>query len=309
MAKTLPAKSQMALFPITEKEVDDIGMGVLSDGSPYLTLRGLAKLCGIDPTVLHRFTTNWETEKIKPRGRRVQELLAIQGHSADSLFVKIQSKGVDTHAYTDEVCMAILEYYAFETDQPSTNVALTNYRTLARSSFRSFIYNRCGYDPQNNIPESWRNYHERVLMNDQVPTRFFSVFREIADMVVHMIQADCPIDEHTVPDISVGQIWSKYWVDNNLEAIHGAREKHPHVYPEWFAQSEVNPVPAWIYPASALGVFRIWLYENYITEKFPKYIGKKVKSGVFLASRAELLIEAVSVKNIAHEQPKRLDSK
>ena len=33
--------AQMTLFPVTEVEVDGIGMGVLSDGTPYLTLRGL----------------------------------------------------------------------------------------------------------------------------------------------------------------------------------------------------------------------------------------------------------------------------
>ena len=56
----------------------------------------------------------------------------------------------------------------------------------------------------------------------------------------------------------------------------------------------------------ALGVFRVWLYENHIPQNFPKYVGNKVKQGVFLPSRAELLIEAVSVKVAASKPVRRI---
>lgn len=290
---------QLALFPVTEKEVDGIQMGVLSDGSPYLTLRGLARMCGVDHAPLLRLANNWAEEQSKPRGTRIKELLAAQGYGGESLYIRTTSKGIETHAYSDAVCMALLEYYAFEATQGSNETALKNYRLLARSSFRAFIYNRCDYDPDKHIPDSWKNFHERVLLNDQVPIGFFSVFREIADLVVHMIQSGCPLDDHTVPDVSVGKTWGTHWDDKNLDAVFGAREKHPHFYPEWFPQAQVNPVKAWIYPASALGEFRVWLYRNYIPNKFPKYLENKVRSGVFLPSRAELLIDAVTRKSIA----------
>lgn len=132
-----------------------------------------------------------------------------------------------------------------------------------------------------------------------MPVGYFSVFREIADLVVHMIQSGCPLDDHTVPDSSVGSIWSTYWAENNMDEVYGQRQKHPHNYPDWFPQSAANPVQAWIYPVKALGDFRVWLYENYIKINFPKYIQGKVKKGVFLASRAELLIGAVSKKESA----------
>lgn len=293
---------ELELFPVTEVEVDGIQMGVLSDGTPYLTLRGLSRVCGIDHTSLLRLAQNWDDEQSKPRGSRIRELLAIQGHSAESLFLRTQNKGVETHAYTDAVCMAVLEYYAFDAAQGDSSTAIKNYRLLTRHSFRSFIYNRCGYDPDKHIPDSWKNFHERVLLNDQVPVGYFSVFREIADIVVHMIQSGCPLDDHTVPDASVGIVWGNYWTDNELNLIHGDRMKHPHNYPEWFPQSAANPIPAWIYPVAALGVFRVWLYENYIPKNFPKYLTNKVKSGVFLPSRAELLLEAVTRKQLASIQ-------
>lgn len=290
---------ELGIFPITEVEVDGIQMGVLSDGTPYLTLRGLARMCGVDHAALLRLANNWGEEQLKPRGVKIRELLSAQGHNGESLYLRTKGKTGETHAYTDSACMALLEYYAFEATQGSNEIAIKNYRLLARYSFRSFIYNRCGYDPDKHIPDSWRNFHERVLLNDQVPIGYFSVFREIADIVVHMIQSGCPLDDHTVPDASVGLIWGGYWTENNLTELYGERLKHPHNYPDWFPQSAVNPVPAWIYPAKALGDFRIWLYEHYVKTNFPKYLQGKVKKGVFLPSRAELLLEAVSRKGRA----------
>lgn len=286
--------TQLDLFTVKEVEVDGIQMGVLSDGTPYLTLRGLAKMCGVDMAALSRLASDWEEEQYRPRGIKIRELLSAQGQSLDKLYILTRSKGVETHAYTDTVCMAILEYYAFEATQANNETAIRNYRLLARYSFRSFIYNRCGYDPDKHIPDAWKNFHERVLLNDQVPVGYFSVFREIADLVVHMIQKGCPLDDHTVPDVSIGQIWGSHWMASGFEETYGARLKHPHYYPGWFPQSAVNPVDVWIYPAAALGEFRVWVYKNYIPNNFPKYIQGKVKKGLFLPSRAELLIDAVT---------------
>jgi hypothetical protein len=271
---------EMNLFPIKEVEVDGIQMGVLSDGSPYLTARGLARMCGVDHTNLIRLANNWDEEQHRPRGQKIKELLAAQGHKGDHLYRRTKGPSGETHAYTD------------------AGTAIKNYRLLARYSFRSFIYNRVGYDPFKHIPDSWRNFHERILLNDTIPANYFSVFREIADLVVHMLQAGFPIDDHCVPDISVGQLWGKHWTASNLEQVYGARIKHPHVYPDWFPQSKVNPVDVWVYPMKALGDFRVWLYEKYIPKSFPAYLTTKVKSGVFLPSRAELLLNAVSQKTL-----------
>ena len=284
---------QLKLFPVKEAEIDGIQMGVLNDGTPYLTARGLALMCGIDNSVLIRMANNWPEERLKPRGRKIEALLAIQGHAGPGLYLRAFGKGGESHAYPDAVCMAILEYYAFEAEQGENATALRNFRILARSSFRAFIYNRCGYDPNKSIPDSWRTFHERILLNDQVPVGYFSVFREIADLVVHMIQSGCALDDHTVPDASVGLAWSKYWTDQGLAKDYGERLKHPHFFPDWFPQAAVNPVDAWIYPVHALGSFRVWLYDHYAKVSFPKYLDGKVKSGVFLPSSAELVLSAV----------------
>lgn len=286
---------QLELIPVKEVEVDGVQMGVLSDGTPFLTARGLAAMCGVNHSVILRFANNWDEERHKPRGQKILQLLAAQGVSApSSLFIRTVGNGGESHAYADAVCMALLEYYAFEIEAGASEIALRNFRILARFSFRQFIYNRCGYDPKNQIPDSWKNFHERLLMNDQIPIGFFSVFREIADLVVHMIQQGFVIDSSSVPDGSVGSVWSKHWEREGMEAEHGERLKHPHNFPEWFPQSAANPVPVWIYPVSALGIFRTWLYATYIPEKFPKYLDNKIRQGVLPPSKAELLIGAVT---------------
>ena len=297
LVTAIPARSgqqpQGLLFPVKEVEFEGVAMGVLSDGTPYLHLRGLARLCGADSGVLSRLAGNWAEEKSKPRGLKISELLAQQGFVGETLHLMTMGPSGATPAYTDAVCMALLEYYAFDAKQGSPEIAQRNFRLLARKSFRNFIYDGCGYNPDAHVPESWRTFHERILLNDQMPIGYFSIFREVSDLVVHMIKAGCPLDSHTVPDGSVGIGWSNHWNKANLEVKHGPRVKYPHNFPDWFPQAAANPVGAWIYPVQALGDFKMWLYEAYAKEGFPKYVGAKVKQGVFLPARATTLIAAV----------------
>lgn len=286
-------QAQTLLFPVAEVERDGIAMGVLSDGTPYLHLRGLARLCDVDSGMLSRLAGNWAEERLKPRGQRISELLTQQGFEGGALHLMTMGPQGPTPAYTDAVCMALLEYYAFDARQGSPEVAQRNFRLLARKSFRKFIYDGCNYNPDAHIPESWRTFHERILLNDQMPIGYFSVFREIADLVVHMIKGGCQLDSGTMPDGSVGIAWSNHWNRAGLEKSHGPRMKFPHNFPEWFPQAAANPVGAWIYPIQALGDFKMWMYTNYATDGFPKYIGSKVKQGVFLPARATALIASV----------------
>lgn len=276
-----------------EVEFDGVAMGVLSDGTPYLHLRGLARLCGVDHAALHRLASNWPEERLKPRGIKIQQLLTAQGYNNESLYITTQGLSGETPAYTDAVCMALLEYYAFDAKQGNPETAQNNFRLLARKSFRQFIYEGCGYNPDAHISESWRTFHERILLNDTVPHGYFSIFRETADINVHLIKAGCPMDSHTILDGSIGLVWGNFWTKSGLDSEFGDRIKHPHNFPDWFPQSAANPVPAWIYPIQALGKFRLWLYESYATQNLPNYLNNKVKQEVFLPARATSVLQAV----------------
>jgi hypothetical protein len=270
---------------VVAREVNGIDMGVLEDGTPYLTGRGLARLCGVVPSAIIKQADNWAAGI---RDGKFARILVDQGFDEDNLFVPITINNTTTHAYTDSVCMAFLEYYAFEVPTPSVE-ARGNYRLLARSTLRQFIYNALGYDPAKLVPEPWRQFHDRVLMHS-VPVGYFSVFKESADFVIAAIRGGLRIDHKTVPDISIGQAWASYWEESDFESQHGTRIRHAHNYPDYFPQAASNPQPIWVYPVGALGEFRIWMHRIYVVEKLPAYLGGKVRSGAMPASSAEILL-------------------
>lgn len=273
-----------------EIEIDGIGMGVFNDGTPYLTGRGLARLCGVDNAMVVRLGSEWGETVQKPRVSKIKDILSTRGLSLDSPYIEIET----AKYWTGAVCVAVLEYYAFEASQGNNSVALKNYRILVGEGFDKFVYTQVGYDPNSNVPEVWKQFHDRVsLVYNKVPAGYFGIFKEIADMIVTLGQAGLHVDEKFVPDISVGQHWSKYWVATDLEQKYGKREKYEHNYPDYFPQAISNPQEPWCYPESALGEFRKWFREKYIGEgKFNKYISNQIKTKALPASFAQLAIEA-----------------
>lgn len=288
------SQTLLDLKPIKEIEINGIGMGVLGNGTPYLTGRGLAAMCGIGETTLRELVTNWNSEQNTPRGMKIAETLASQGHVGKPLFHPIEVNGSKHHAYPDVVCMAFLEFYAFDAN-PVREQALKNYRLLVRSSLKAFIYVQVGYDPSNRIPESWRNFHDRVsLVHHKVPLGYFSIFKEMSDLIVSLIQQNLPVDSMTVPDISVGQHWGTYWTNNKLSDSCGDRIKYEHNYPDYFPQSISNPQKPWAYPDTALPHFRKWMHETYISKKLRPYLqSQEVKRGL-PPSFTSLVLKAVA---------------
>ncbi|MBS7777670.1 hypothetical protein [Acidovorax sp. CCYZU-2555] len=299
VSTTTPASGQQQglLFPVTEVEFDGVAMGVLSDGTPYLHLRGLARLCGVDSGMLSRLTSNWSEERTKPRGARINELLAEQNFFGNTLHVLTVGPSGEVPVYTDAVCMALLEYYAFDAKQGSPEVAQRNFRLLARKSFRQFIYDGCGYKPEAEKNALWQNFHDRVSLNfDSVPEGYFSVFKQIADLIVSLGQRGLHIHKKFVPDISVGQCWSAYWKTIDGSSIYGQRIHYKHNYPEYYPQAASNPQEPWCYPEMALGEFQKWFRENYVKGgRLKNYLHTKVKDStlpVEFVNQAVSLLEA-----------------
>lgn len=290
---------QQILFHVERQtEVQDVEMGVLDSGIPYLTGRGLERLCGVGHGPFGRLTTNWQEEKFKPRGRAITELLQQSGYFEDELYLKAEFNGRIIHAFTEPVCLALLEYYAFVSDEPREQ-AIRAFRNLAKLKFRDFVYDALGYRPENKILDSWRHFHDRIDMTfEAVPSGHFSVFKEIASMIVPMIRSGLIISDKVIPDISVGRAWSDYWKNSSLEAEYGQRIRYEHNYPPYYPQAKSNPQPAYAYPDSCLGIFRAWLRENYIITKFPKYLLGQTKQGKLAANVANQVIETFVPKTI-----------
>jgi hypothetical protein len=301
----VPAKnSQADLFQVEKQIViDGVEMGVLENGIPYLTESGLARMCGIDRKVLNRLAINWSDEQSKPRGKQISQLLDQLGYAEETLFLKSEHKGSEINAYTEPVCLAMLEYYAFLADEKREE-ATHAFRTLARTTFRTFIYKAVGYSPEQKALDSWRHFHDRIDMTmDAVPMGHFSVFKEIAAMIVPMIRAGIMISDRVVPDISVGKAWSAYWTAKQFSDAFGERVKYDHEYPLYYPQAKSNPQPSFAYPNAALGEFRSWLQLNYIATKFPNYLLGQTKKGTIGLTVANKAIE--SFKGVALPGPKK----
>lgn len=291
---TPSAQEKLSLGITKQIEIDGVGMGVLSDGTPFLTLRGLSRLCGVNHSVIQAITDEWMEEAQSPRATRIREIIASHDAEDGAPFIAIQQRSGTIYAFPDSVCLAILEYYSFDAGPNIRDEAKKNYRLLAGKALREFIYTQVGYDPSNNLPEKWRIFHDRIsLTYNSVPKGYFGIFKEIADMFVILGQSGLHIDAKFVPDISVGITWASHWKNNDFDSIYGNREKFEHNYPDYFPQSASNPQEPWCYPERALGEFRRWFREEYIGEgKFKTYLEAKVKEKALPVSFARLAIAA-----------------
>jgi hypothetical protein len=181
MSILVPPPIQQELFHVEKQaEINGVEMGVLENGIPYLTESGLARMCGIDRKVLNRMAINWREERKKPRGRQIDELLHQSNYFEETLFLKSEHRNIEINAYTEPVCLALLEYYAFLADE-KRDEAINAFRSLARTTFRVFIYQAVGYSPDQQLLDSWKHFHDRTDMTlDAAPVGYFGVFREIA---------------------------------------------------------------------------------------------------------------------------------
>lgn len=273
---------ELALTPVKTADVNGIEMGILPDGTPYLTARGLARACGVVPGLILTLDGEWSRDSLLPQHQKIANLLDSHGYLGESLYFKAKHEGVEANCHPDTVCMAILEYYAFESTTAAAPVAQRSIRRLLRGGLRAYIYGVLKYDPLAREQVSWRNFQDRLLVNP-VPNGYFSIFSESAFLVVPAIKSGLHIDEHVVPDVSLGQIWAAYWEAQSLATKYGERIRYPHKYPDHFPQSAANDViDAWIYPLDAVGVFRTWMQQKYLPEKFPGYLARKVKAGALL---------------------------
>lgn len=292
-----PAQGNLNLE--VERDIDGIGMGVLSDGTPYLNQRGLARLCGVQNAHIGTISSQWSEADQKPRITAVKSVLAQAGFTSPAAHMEITHKGQTHYCYPAEVCLAVLEYYAFDAGTNCQPEARKNFRLLAGSKLRELIYSQTGYDPSGQ--NRFHKWHERIALNFQsAPRGFFHVFNEAHTIIYELIQAGAPISEKMVVDISIGQHWAKHWKAENLSAEFGEPCKYPHNYPESHPQSKANPHESWCYPLAALGAYRQWLQDTYIEGgKFAAYLQGKVSRNELPPSVAQLAIATLAPAQIA----------
>ena len=289
-----PSQGTLPLGIEKTGDYGEIGMGVLSDGTPYLSQRGLAVLCGVENAHIGTISSQWNEADPKPRIQKVKAILASAGMTSNAAHVEVAHGGIKHYCYPAEICLAVLEYYAFDAGANLQEQARQNFRLLAGSKLRDMIYQRVGYDPTG--ANRFNKWHERISLNHQsAPKGYFHVFNEAHTIIYELILAGAEIGERTVVDISIGQHWGRHWEDNGLAGAFGARGKYPHRYPDDHPQARSNPQESWCYPMNALGAYREWLQDDYIEGgKFKGYLDGKVRKGDLAPSVAQLAIETIA---------------
>jgi hypothetical protein len=294
-------QNQGKLVLEAEVDVGGIGMGVLSDGTPYLNQRGLASMCGVMNAHIGTISSQWNEKDQKPRVASIKAILSNVGFKAATAHIEIEHKGVMHYCYPAEVCLAILEYYAFDAGANCQTKARDNFRQLAGSKLRELIYTKVGYDPTGRNADRFKDWHDRIALNYQsAPRSFFHVFNEAHTIVYELILASAKIGPGMIVDISVGQDWSKFWTDNQMDDTYGERRRYPHNYPDTHPQAKSNPQDSWCYPIAALGEFHRWLQDSYLEGgKFKNYLKGKVSKHEIAQSVAELAIATLVPQQIA----------
>lgn len=294
---------QGKLILAAETEVRGIGMGVLSDGRPYLNQRGLAEVCGVQNAHIGTISSQWNEAGPKPRIAAIKAILSTLGQVPSVAHIEVEHKGTVHYCYPAEVCLAVMEYYAFDAGANCQKQARDNFRLLAGSKLHEFIYSQVGYDPSGK--DRFRDWHDRIALNYQsAPRGFFHVFNEAHTIIYELLLAGAKIGPKFVVDISIGTHWSKYWTDNGMETDYGTRGRYPHHYPDSHPQAKSNPQDSWCYPLSALGCFREWLQDTYIEGgKFSAYLKTKVAKNELPPSVAQLAISTLVQARIAGPTP------
>lgn len=292
------SQNQSYLPVMIEKdaEFEGIGMGILSDGTPYLNQRGLAALCGVQNAHIGTISSLWNDPDQRPRIKTIKGLLEKINKSIEFPHIEITHRGRVHYCYPADVCLAILEYYAFDAGTNVSPPARDNFRLLAGSKLKELIYSQLGYDPSGKNNDKFKKWHERLALNYQsAPKGYFHVFNEAHTIIYELIMAGAEINENFVVDISIGIHWSKYWEASGLAEEYDVRKKYPHRYPDDHPQAKSNPQESWCYPIGALGDFRTWLQDEYLEGgKFRNYLQSKVKQGTLPPSMANLALSALA---------------
>ena len=272
-------QGELGFAGIDGARVDPLGMGVLSDGTPFLTQRGLSVLCGVENAHIGTISAHWSEPIPKPRINKIRDILARNGHTLSEVHTVVRIGGRIVHAYREEISLAVIEYYAFDAAQFCQEEARDNFRVLAQKGFRDAIYESVGYKPVRDIDDKWRPFHDRISMAyHSAPDGYFSIFKESAEVTVTLGQSGLFANETVIPDISIGKCWGSHWIDKELSARFGQRLEYRHYYPSYFPQAASNPQMPWCYPEGALGEFKRWLREDYIRGgKFTAYIGGQMQ--------------------------------
>lgn len=216
---------------------------IVKDGEPYFCLADVCRNLGL--TASH-----------------VRERLDDDVVSNDPIYDSLGRKQIANFVNEDGLYDTILE-----SRKPSAKA----FRKWITKDVLPSIRKTGGYGNRQ-IPD----FIKRVIMNaGQVPSTHFSVINELFATVYgaferagHILSDKAVNGVRLRPDVSVGRCFSTWLHKNGYDASDG-RITYKHKFPEGYE------VEAFAYPNRMLGVFRDYVYQEWLPNQAPKYLKSK----------------------------------
>ena len=265
-----------------------IEVGILKDGTPFLSGRGLARACGISNSTLVGWGEFAPQLGDSHRAGKMANLLVTYGYKGDRLFsripdgTKFEGKA-NVSAYPYKVCMAFLDYYAFEANKEEARNSL---RILSEKQLPQFIYAALSQPPQLAIKPQPAPFRDRPS-RDGIPVGYFTVSQLASEETVRSLPTVLAFDSPALLYLNIDKAWSRHWNIKKLREHYGERLLFPNITVDYFSQNNT-----YIYPTSALDAFKQWFNLKYIPERFPSYLQRKIKQRASLEAYGHLLPQA-----------------
>ncbi|MGD1860970.1 MAG: hypothetical protein ACFB0E_13480 [Leptolyngbyaceae cyanobacterium] len=266
--------SPSPIIPAVEGPALPIEVGVFPDGTPFMSGRELARACGISNSTLVGWGEVSPQVGDRYRAGKLAGLLATYQYQGDRLFVRLPNGAqfggrANVSAYPYQVCLAFLDYYAFEADKTAARDSL---RLLSEQQLPQFICEAVSGvtssappispSPQKTAMTSAAKRPQR----NGVPVGYFSV-EQIESSTVGRSLPVTPFASLPLPlVINIAKAWSRYWTVQQLGKVYGDRLPLPSKStPTWSQPWQ------YAYPKAAWQSFQHWFSGEYLPDRFPSY--------------------------------------
>lgn len=260
------------------------------DGVSGMTVTALAEFCGTEQPVITNLLN-----KIRDSNPISNDLEDCLKSYAGKDWRLISNDPQGRLIIVDDVCQAVLEYYAFDARAyRGKEVAKDNFRVIARAGMRLFIWSKTGYIPlelrktETKLTRGtyWYKRLGIALSDADKPLqagyfcvylemmRFFNELEMRFDYVIDDI--DSETGKHLVPDISIGRKFNE-WLRSEDEVAYEARRRflksgHPIDFREAYKDrpcgSNYYEIVFYnhVYPAESHGQYNIQPARSYPNE-------------------------------------------
>lgn len=256
------------VIPSLEVSGLPVEVGLLPDGTPFMSGRELARACGISNSTLVGWGEVAPSLGDRHRAGKLANLLATYRYGGDRLFIRLPSGSqfggrANVSAYPYQVCMAFLDYYAFEANKEEARNSL---RLLSEQQLPQSIYQVVSEKSQPPIVSQYDPFRRRPL-RDGIPVGYFSVGPILS---ADLARSHFPLELHTALLNNIDKAWNRYWIVQQLRMQYGDRFPMPQLATHDWARPR-----QYVYPNAVLPEFKNWLTLQYIPERYPSYLQRK----------------------------------